>query len=256
LNKCRRRKKKSSKRKGRAEESMGVWECGSVGLRENILTEIKFMNSKWLTALVLLLPFLGSSQKRVGELSLVYNTVISNTDDSSKKITSATSYFLKGNLSRAEISNSMFSSVTIYDSKSGTGVILKEVNGQKLLIRMNEENWNQKNRRFLNLNFARSNESKMIAGYACTKATASAPDGFDITVFYTRDLIPENKWYDATFKNLDGLPLEYELKKGTVHIKYSLASINLNPVPASKFDIPTSGYRELTYEESLKMKGQ
>jgi GLPGLI family protein len=214
------------------------------------------MNSKWLLVGFLLLPFLGSSQKRVGDLSLVYNSAIANADDSSKKISSTTAYFLKGNLSRAEVSSNMFSSVTIYDSKTGSGVILKEVNGQKLLIRMNEENWNQKNRRFLNLNFTKSNESKMIAGYACIRASASTSDGFEITVFYTRDLIPENKSYDPSFKNLDGLPLEYELKKGTLHIKYSLASINLNPVPASKFDIPTSGYRELTYEESLKMKSQ
>jgi GLPGLI family protein len=214
------------------------------------------MNSKWLLAGFLFLPFLGSSQKRVGDLSLVYNSAITNADDSSKKISSTTAYFLKGNLSRAEVSSNMFSSVTIYDSKTGSGVILKEVNGQKLLIRMNEENWNQKNRRFLNLNFTKSNESKMIAGYACIRASASTSDGFDITVFYTRDLIPENKSYDPSFKNLDGLPLEYELKKGALHIKYSLASINLNPVPASKFDIPTSGYRELTYEESLRMKSQ
>ena len=213
------------------------------------------MISKSLLAGLMLFPFLGLSQKRVGDLSLVYNSVITNADDSSKKISSSTAYFLKGSLSRSEVSSNMFSSVTIYDSKTGSGVILKEVNGQKLLIRMNEENWNQKNRRFLNLNFTKTNESKVIAGYTCTRSTASTSDGFEITVFYTRDLIPENKSYDPSFKNLDGLPLEYELKKGSLHIKYSLASINLNPVPASKFDIPTSGYRELSYEESLKMKG-
>jgi hypothetical protein len=94
----------------------------------------------------------------------------------------------------------------------------------------------------------------MIAGYSCLSATASKPGGYNITVFYTRDLIPENKAYDPPFKNLDGLPLEYEFSKDKLQIKYVLASINLNPVPASKFDIPTSGYREMTYEESLKLK--
>jgi GLPGLI family protein len=218
--------------------------------------EIKFMNSKWLLTVSLLISISGYSQKRVGDLTLVYNSTITSADDSSKKISSTTAYFLKGNLSRAEVSSNQFSSVTIFDSKAGSGVILKEVNGQKLLIRMSEENWNQKNRRFLNLNFTKSNESKIIAGYSCTKASTSTSEGFEITVYYTRDLIPENKSYDPSFKNLDGLPLEYELKKGSFHIKYSLASINLNPVAASKFDIPTSGYRELTYDESLKMKGQ
>jgi GLPGLI family protein len=215
---------------------------------------MRILKNSWLFTGIMLLPFVGSSQKRLGDLTLVYNSTITNTQDSSRKISSTTSFFIKGNLCRSEVVSNLFSSVTIYDSKTGSGVLLKEVNGQKLLIRMNEENWTQKNRRYANLNFTKTNESKSIAGYFCNQAKASTTDGFDITVFYTRDLIPENKFYDPPFKNLDGLPLEYELTRGNLHIKYSLVSINLNPVPASKFDIPTSGYRELTYEESLKMK--
>jgi GLPGLI family protein len=212
------------------------------------------MKYKWLFSGILLMPFFGTAQKRVGDLTLIYNSAITSAQDSSKKISSTTGFFLKGNLSRAEVTSNLYSSVTIYDSKSGSGVMLKEVNGQKLLIRMNEENWNQKNKRYMNLNFTRTNETKTIAGYFCSQAKASTPDGFGITVFFTHDLIPENKSYDPPFKNLDGLPLEYELTKGNLHIKYSLVSINLNPVPASQFDIPTSGYRELSYEESLKLK--
>jgi GLPGLI family protein len=212
-------------------------------------------NEKYLVlGLLLSLPFQGTSQKRVGDLTLVYNSIISNSLDSSKKISSTTSYFLKGNLIRSEVNSSQFSSVTIYDSKAGSGVILREVNGQKLLIRLNEENWNQKNIRFTGLAFTKTNETKTVAGYFCNHAKAATAGGFEITVFYTRDLIPENKSYDPQFKNLDGLPLEYELQKGNIRIRYTLASINLNPVPASKFDIPTSGYREMTYDESLKLK--
>lgn len=214
------------------------------------------MKNSWLFAGYLFFSISGSAQKHIGDLSLIYNSVITDAQDSNKKISSTTGYFLKGNLSRAEVNSNLFSSVTIYDSKKGSGVILKEVNGQKLLIRMNEENWNQKNKRFLNLHYTKTSDTKIIAGYPCEGATASTPDGFEITVFYTRDLIPENKSYDPAFKNLEGLPLEYELRKGSLNIKYTLTFIDLNPVPASKFDIPTSGYRELTYEESLKMKTQ
>src|SRR5580704_4526340 len=165
------------------------------------------MNS-WLLTGIILLPFFGSSQKRLGDLTLVYNSTITNAQDSGKRISSTTSFFIKGNLCRSEVASNLFSSVTIYDSKTGSGVLLKEINGQKLLIRMNEENWNQKNRRYANLNFTKTNESKSIAGYLCNQAKASTTDGFDITVFYTRDLIPENILYDPPFKNLDGLPLE------------------------------------------------
>jgi len=207
-----------------------------------------------LFALAAALPVLAIAQKRVGDLTLLYNSVISISQDSSRKINSTTAYFLKGNLSRAEVNSSQFSSVTIYDSKTGSGVILKEVNGQKLLIRLNEENWKQKESRLAALSFSRTSETKTIAGYTCSQAKATTPSGFSITVFYTRELIPQNKSYDPQFKNLEGLPLEYELEKGNLRIRYTLAAINLNPVPESKFDIPTSGYREMTYEESLKLK--
>lgn len=203
-----------------------------------------------------LIPGFISAQKQVGELTLIYNSAISHGDDASKKINSTTAYYLKGNLSRSEINSNQFSAVTIYDSKAGSGVILKEVNGQKLLIRVNQENWYQKNIRFANLKFTKTGETKTIAGYLCNQATASTDDGYHVLVFYTRDIIPINKVYDPPFKNLDGLPLEYEFSKGDTHIRYTLSSINLNPVPASKFDIPTSGYRELTYEESLKLNSQ
>jgi hypothetical protein len=43
------------------------------------------------------------------------------------------------------------------------------------------------------------------------------------------------------------------MSNATMQIRYSLSSINLNPVPASKFDIPKSGYREMSYEESKKL---
>jgi hypothetical protein len=64
--------------------------------------------------------------------------------------------------------------------------------------------------------------------------------------------VPENPDYNVQFRNLDGLPLEYELVQGKLKIKYTVSKINMNPVPASKFDIPKGGYREMTYEESKK----
>ena len=212
------------------------------------------MKYKWRLFVLLLLPIFVSSQKKITDLSIVYNSVITSSRDSANKISSTTSYFVKESLSRAEVTSNLFSSVTIYDAKAGAGVILKEVNGQKLLIRLNQANYNEKNKRFADLIFTNTNRTKAIAGYLCTEATASSADGFEISVFYTRDLMPANKSYDPAFKNLEGLPLEYELKKGALQIRYTLASVSLNPVAASKFDIPASGYRELSYEESKNRK--
>lgn len=210
-----------------------------------------------LVSVTLLLATMTEAQKKVAELMLVYETSIT-TGDSQPKLADAfdgatTTIYVKGNMSRSEMSSALASFTSIHDSRTGTAVILQEISGQKLLIRMTAENWKEKNRRYENISFVSTNETKTIAGYKCIKATATMKDGSVFTVYYTKEIIPENAGYSAEFSNLDGLPLEYELTQGSLKIKYTVSKINMNPVPASKFDIPKSGYRELTYEESRKL---
>jgi len=210
-----------------------------------------------LVSVTLLLATITEAQKKVSELMLVYETSIT-TGDSQPKLADAfdgatTTIYIKGNMSRSEMSSALASFTSIHDSRTGTAVILQEISGQKLLIRMTAENWKEKNRRYENISFVSTNETKTIAGYKCIKATANMKDGSVFTVYYTKEIIPENAGYSAEFSNLDGLPLEYELTQGSLKIKYTVSKINMNPVPASKFDIPKSGYRELTYEESRKL---
>jgi GLPGLI family protein len=204
----------------------------------------------------LLLLFTAMGQKKVSELTLVYDAAISSGSKEPKMAdaldgTSVTVY-LKGPMSRTEMATALFSSTTIHDSKAGTAVVLREVSGQKLLIRMTADNWVEKNKRYSGMTFTDTKETKTIAGYNCTKAEAKLADGTTFTVYYTTDIIPENKEYDSQFRNLNGLPLEYELVQGKLTIKYTVSKINMNPVPASKFDIPKTGYREMTYDESKK----
>lgn len=199
----------------------------------------------------------ASAQRKVSELTLVYDASISSGSKEPKMADALDGHtktiYIKGNLSRAEMASALFSSATIHDSKTGTSVVLKEVSGQKLLIRMSAENWAENNKRYEGITFTNTNETKTIAGYNCIKAVATLPDGTTFTVYYTPDIVPENKEYEYLFKNLNGLPLEYELVQGKLTIKYTVSRINMNPVPASKFDIPKTGYREMTYEESKKM---
>ena len=197
------------------------------------------------------------AQKKVSELTLVYDATVT-TGSAEPKIADAfdgatVTIYLKGNLSRSEMVSALFSSTTIHDSKTGTAVVLKEVSGQKLLIRMNAENWKQVNSKYEGITYQNTAETKTIAGYKCVKAEAKMNNGATFTVFYTTEIVPENKEYDYHFRNLNGLPLEYELTQGKLKIKYTVSKISMNPVPASKFDIPKSGYREMTYEESKKM---
>ena len=191
---------------------------------------------------------LGSveAQKSVSELTLVY-------DYSDSTQSAVHTVYIKGNKSRSEMTSPLFASTTLFDGNTGFGVILRDVNGQKLLIRMNPDNWTERNRMYDGIVFRNTNETREIAGYKCIKAIGQTKFGAVVTVYYTRDIIPENRQYDPLFRNLDGLPLEYELTSGNVHLKYRISRINLNPVPVSKFDVPGTGYREMKYEDSKKM---
>jgi len=201
---------------------------------------------------ILLIILIGSvsafSQRKVSELMLSYDTQIS-TGSNEPKMADAfdgavTTVYIKGPLSRSEMTSALFSS---------TAVALREVSGQKLLIRMTAENWKEKNKKYEGISFTNTSESKVIAGYKCVKAEAKLADGTVFAVYYTTEIVPENREYEnMMFKNLEGLPLEWELVQGKLKIKYTLSKINMNPIPVSRFDIPKSGYRELTYDESKK----
>ena len=164
----------------------------------------------------------------------------------------STTIYLKGGLSRSDMVTALGTSTTIYDSRSGNGAVLKEYSGQKLLIKMNRNNWLDKNKKYEGISFTPTNETKIIAGYTCKKATAKLKDGTSFTVYYTTDLTTENKEYDYQFKTLPGLALEYESTVGNLHVRYTASKINFDPVPAQRFAVPQSGYREMTYEESSK----
>ena len=197
------------------------------------------------------------AQKKVSELTLVYDAFV-NTGSNEPKIGDAfdgatTTVYIKGNMSRSEMVSGLASFTTIHDASTGAAVVLQEVSGQKLLIRMTGENWKEKNKRYDGITFTNTAETKQIAGYNCVKTIAKMKDGTSFTVYYTKELVTDNQDYNYQFKNLDGMPLEYELNQGSVRIKYTVSKISLNPVPASKFDIPKSGYREMTYEESRKV---
>src|SRR5882724_11497305 len=210
-------------------------------------------------ALVLLLLATAplSAQKRISELTLVYDYSVGvgaaepkpgvNGENATHTV------YIKGNKSRSEMSNPLFSSTTLYDATTGLAVILKEVSGQKLLIHLSPANWQERALPYEGIQYKNTNETKTIAGYSCVKAVGTTKAGATFTVWYTKELIPENKDYDPQSKTLEGRPLEYELTNGDVKIKYMISRINLNPVPASKFDIPKSGYREMNYEDSKKI---
>lgn len=200
------------------------------------------------------ISFPSQAQKTLKEGTLVYNMSVETGSGEPKMADmfdgATTTIYLKGNKSRTELVSSLGSEATIFDASAGTGVILKDYSGQKLMITLSSANWAQNNSKYDGIVFLSTGESQKIAGFNCKKSIAKLKNGESFTVYYTTEVSPANKSYDAQFKTLPGLPVQYEMESGKLKLKFTLASISYNPVSASKFEIPTSGYRVLTYDET------
>ena len=198
------------------------------------------------------------AQKNIAEATIVYNMVISTGNQEPQKgdaLNAATAtVYVKGNNSRTEMTSALGKEITIFNSKNDNAVILKEFSGQKLMITLNKENWKTKNKMYHDIKFELTNEYKTIQGYNTRRAIAKMADGKTFEVYLTPDLVATNKEYDATFSNLPGLAIQYEIESGKMKFKYTIAKINYDPVPVSQFDFPTSGYRIMTYEENQVLK--
>lgn len=202
----------------------------------------------------LLICVKANAQKMIAEATLTYNTTISTGNNNSHIDGASTTVYLKGKNTRTDMVSTLGKEITIFNSKQENAVILKEFSGQKLMITLNGENWKAKNKIYSDIKFELTNESKNIEGYNTKKAIAKMTDGRTFEVYYTPDIIPANKDYDATFSNLPGLAIQYEIETGKMKFKYTLTKISYDPVPVSMFDFPTSGYRIMTYEENQQLK--
>lgn len=194
------------------------------------------------------------AQRRLTEATISYDIVINTTNEKPQAadlLDGATSVvYLKSNSSRSDMISSLGTQATIVDGKTGNVTVLKEYGEQKYMITMTRENWKESNKKYEGITFAYVEEYKTIAGYNCQKAIGTLTDGSTFIVYFTRDLVPVNKDFQYLNKNLPGLAMQYEATLGNMLVTYTVSSINLNPVQQSKFDLPKSGYRVMTYEES------
>lgn len=202
-----------------------------------------------------LLLVLGlQAQKRITEGTISYDIVV-NTGNSNPSIADmfngATSIvYLKGYQTRFERVSSLGVESTIVDGKTGNVNVLKEYGEQKYMITMTPDNWKDANKRYEGITFKYENENKDIAGYKCQKAIGTMKDGTTINVFFTKDLVANNREFEYAFKSLPGLAMEYETSIGNLKVTYTVSKVNFGIIPATKFELPKTGFRVMTYEES------
>ena len=123
---------------------------------------------------------------------------------------------------------------------------MRELGANKFMTKLDNKAWIAQNNKFNGMTISYVNEVKQILGYECKKAILQLQDGSSFTVYYSTAIAPSVREFEYQFKDIPGFVLEYEaIEAKGIKIIYMATKINLNPVPASKFDIPTSGYRLL-----------
>ena len=205
-------------------------------------------------AFVLFFSIDSLAQKKFSEGSITYNVIV-NTNDPNPKLAdgfdgATNTIYIKGKLSRSELISVFGTQSTIIDGRTGKVTVLKEYGDKKYMINMSSADWIEANQKYDNVTFTYENEYKTIAGYNCRKAIGKLKNGETFTVYYTTELIPENQDFQYSNKSLPGLALEYESDLGKNKVIFSASKISFDPVPVAKFDLPKSGVRIMTYQES------
>jgi GLPGLI family protein len=198
-----------------------------------------------------------AAQKVLSEGTLMYDVSV-QTGSAEPKMAdmfdgARATVYLKGSHSRSELTSTLGTSTTIFDSKEGVGVVLREYGSQKILIKLNRDNWKDKNKKYDGITFESIGDTKTIGGYPCEKVIAHMRDGSSFTIWFTRQVRIENNDYDGLFRTIPGLPMEYESMAGGLRIRYTFSRVSFDPVPVQKFEFPRSGFRELNYEESIRV---
>ena len=155
--------------------------------------------------------------------------------------------YIKGSKSRSDLETTGFKQTTLFDTRTDSTVILRELGNNKYISYLSASQRKEKNKKYEGILFANSPERKTILGYDCKKVVAKLANGSTYNVYYAPSIVPSNTEYEYQFKSLPGFVMEYEAESedGKTRVKYTASKITLTPVPNARFDIPRSGYRVL-----------
>lgn len=186
----------------------------------------------------------AQAPKVVADCTVTFDVHIGKPDGTTENATKT--LYIKGNEIRTDLASPTFLQTTFYDSKKEEAVILRELGGNKYMSRLNAAQWKEQNKRYEGMEVSLGTETKTILGYECRKAQVKLKDGNVLNMYYATAITPSVSENAHQFKGIPGFVLEYEAQseKGN-KIQYTATVINLSPVPASKFQIPTTGYRML-----------
>lgn len=157
----------------------------------------------------------------------------------------------KNNKSSAEMSAGMGMLTTsfISDPETKTFTQLIRFLDKKYSVIQNEAEIKKENELF-NLEIVPTKETKIIAGYKCNKVIVHYKGGepSDYEVYYTTDLDIKNPNFANPYFNIDGILMEYKIKKFGLEMKFTATSVVKEEIENSTFELPPD-YKQISVEE-------
>lgn len=188
--------------------------------------------------------FCAHAQRIIGDCTIRYDVSIH--DEANDMTTKATKMlYLRGNQVRTDFEDNDYTQTLIVDGGKGVATLLKTVGKNKLASILDSVQWREYNMPYWNVQYNVEKSGKIILGYHCHKASATAQDGSTITLYFTSDIYPTYPENAYQFKDIPGLILQYESvsKDKTVFTSYAATSVNLMPVLYSYFAPSLKGFR-------------
>jgi GLPGLI family protein len=192
-----------------------------------------------------------AQQRIVAECTVVYKVESQDASDASMRQKAIKTVYIKSNNARIDLVATAYSQTTIYNKTTATATVLRSFGDDKYMTPLNAQQWRKVNLGLDSIQMLITPDSISILDYTCKKAVLQLKDGAQVIVYFTTAIIPSVREYEYMFKDVPGFVLGYEMQdEAGVKKVFRATQINLyNPVPASKFDIPTKGYRIIAAEE-------
>ena len=191
-----------------------------------------------------------AQQRIVAECTVVYKVESNDASDGSMRQKATKTVYIKSNNARIDLVAPAYAQSTIYNKSTGMATVLRSFGEDKYMTSLNAKQWRKLNMPLDSMQIQLTTDSISVLDYSCKKALLQLKNGTTVTVYYTTAIIPSVRDYEYMFKDIPGFVLGYEMVDDLgLKTIFRATQINLyNPVAASKFDIPTKGYRILSVE--------
>lgn len=192
-----------------------------------------------------------SAQRIVAECTVEYKVqpdsgwTEKSTDNNQLSFNGIKRVFIKGNDLRTDMESQGFLQSMIYDKSNQLSVILRVIGTNKFITRLEGDDWQQEMKKYDSIQVTYLNAYKTIIGYDCKSLTLKLKDGSEYLIYYTTTIAPSVREFELAFKEVPGFVLQYEVRQHNRKVIFTATRISFSPVSASRFDIPSTGYRVL-----------